>query len=139
MRKKKTGRPSATVFFCSPSLQENEKKLFALLKKSFPEACLEVFTHYPDLAFRLIHPKEETSLAVIVLSKEEETRCLLQVRNMISDTAIIVVLPDDSLAMISLAHRLRPQFIGYFDSDFSELISVIGRMIDIRITRGRSL
>lgn len=138
MRKKETVRPSATVFFCSLSLQENEKKLFALLKKSFPEARLEVFTHYPDLALRLIHPKEETSVAVIVLSGREETMSLLPVRDMISDTAIIVVLPDDSREMISLAHRLRPQFIGFFDSDFSELISVIGRMIDIRRTCGRS-
>lgn len=127
-----------TVFFCASSLQKNEKKFFALLEKSFPDARLEVFTSCSDLALRLIHPKEGASVAVIVLSGKEETMGLLPVRDMISDTAIIVVLPDDSRDMMTLAHRLRPQYVSFLDSDFSELISVMGRMIKIRRSCGRS-
>jgi len=108
-----------------------------LVRKSYPEARLEVFSSSSDLALRLVHPKDKASVVVIVLSGDEETKVLLPVRHIISDTAIIVVLPDDSPDMTALAHRLRPQYISFLDSDFSELISVIGRMIKIRERFGR--
>jgi hypothetical protein len=134
MKKNEKGR-SATIFYFSPSLQGNEERLRARIETSFPDARLEVHTRYPDFALRLIHPKDETSVAVVALTGRDETTGLLPVRDMISDTPLIVVLPDDHPETIRMAHRLRPQFIGYFDSDFEEVVSVIGRLIDIRRTR----
>jgi hypothetical protein len=132
-KRNKTGRDSQmNIFFCATRLQEREKRLLRSLGKSFPKVRLEAFHACADLASRLLRPKDSVSAAVIVACRREDITSFLSIRDMISDTGIIFILPEHSPDMIALAHRLRPKFISYLDSDFSELISVLKKMIQAR-------
>jgi hypothetical protein len=114
------------------------EKLCARIGSAFPNARLRAFTQHSDFASRLIHPEERASAAVVALSEARQALNPIAIRDLMPDTALIVALPDDGLDRIRRAHSLRPQPIGFLDSEYSELVPVIGRMIDIYRERGRT-
>jgi len=126
---------SVHLFYYAPVLRRPEKKLLDLMAKSFPEAHLEVFSTAADLALRLIRPRGGASIAVIVPGGGDDLEEIHHVRNMISDTAILVLLPDEDEEGRARARRLRPQYIGLVGRDTAGVISVMDRMANARWSR----
>lgn len=119
-----------TIFFYSSFDCEEGQYLVARLRKIFPRSSFEVFHHCSDLAFRLLHPKDGASVTVILASTSDELLKFFPVREMISDTILVIVLSEEDPTILSLAHQLRPKYVGFPGSHDSELISVLRKIVD---------
>jgi hypothetical protein len=70
------------------------------------------------------------AIIVFLISQEEELERLMADRSRLFNTKCIIVLPKngDELAMKGLA--LQPRYLGYADSDFSDICRVLEKMIN---------
>jgi hypothetical protein len=117
------------LFFYTSNLDRQRRRLIRLLQEMFPDAHFESFEDAAELRARFFYPKDDFSAAVIVVSDQKELSAFLPIRDLISTTKILIVLPDYKKTTLASAHQLRPKFISYFDRDPSELILVLMKMI----------
>jgi hypothetical protein len=133
-----TGRfPTPMLLFYSAHPSDAENRFLAQLGRSFPEARLVIYSACSDLVTRLIQPADTVSIAVVVLSGEEEIQDLLALRNVITDTAIVVMLRKESREIRTLARQLRPQCVGVLDRDASDVIPIMEQMMKVRGSQER--
>lgn len=68
------------------------------------------------------------TIAVFLAASKEELSELVSIRNLLADLRIILVLPDARDDTISKGHTLRPRFLTDVDSDFLDIVAVLGKM-----------
>lgn len=70
------------------------------------------------------------AIIIFLISHEEELERLMADRSRLFNTKCIIVLPEngDDLAMKGLA--LQPRYLGYANSDFSDICRVLEKMIN---------
>jgi DNA-binding NarL/FixJ family response regulator len=76
--------------------------------------------------FRTPDPLPET--VVLQASTSQELKVFEAFRSRLEQVFFILVLPDCDEETIARGHQLRPRFIVYQDSDFSEVGAVIDRL-----------
>jgi hypothetical protein len=89
---------------------------------------LEVFRSIASLATRLQHPADDLT-AIILAASREELQELQTIRRLLSKARVFLLVGDEEDETIALAHRLRPRFLGYLNDDYSEIFSVLVKML----------
>jgi hypothetical protein len=79
---------------------------------------------------RFTRAGSSSAVTVLLLSSRQELENLVQYADLISDQKIILVLPDHAKETIDMGHALYPRFIGYTDSDLTDVTSVLRRLMD---------
>jgi len=90
---------------------------------------IEVDQTVKDLSDRFRYPMLDRAIMVLVAESRERLDGLISVGDLINNVPILLVLPDREPATISSGHRLYPRFVTYVDSDFSDLVSVLSKLI----------
>jgi len=98
-----------------------------LLQASGPSIGIEVYRTLGSFLHRLQHPAGNF-LVILLLASLDELREILSVRYLLEASRLVLVLPDQDQETLKAAHRLRPRFLTYLYSDFSDLVKVIGKM-----------
>lgn len=109
--------------------QEVVERIKTGLKWSGPDDIMEVYRTINDLSRRLRQPKEEPTILVLVPAVPEDILDLFAIRHLFRNCRIVFVAPDLENETLSIAHRLRPRFLGYNDGDFGELCIVVSKML----------
>lgn len=94
----------------------------------YPSQRTEICKTISSLSSRLCQPKYDLDVAVFVSASKDELEALLSINNLIDDLPIILVLPDQDCETVSRGHILRPRFLTYLDSDFSDIVAVLEKM-----------
>jgi hypothetical protein len=81
------------------------------------------------LSERLRHPVRESTIIVLLAASRKEFMRILALREWLLEYRLILILPDDDPVTTSEAHKLRPRFLTYKSSDFSDVSMVLERMI----------
>ena len=105
--------------------QRARNVVHGLVPKSDTEVCRSV----ENLSKRLRQPGNGFCLAVLLATSQEDLRDVLALGNLLHDLRIILVLPDRHKDTIAKALTLRPRFLTFADSDFTELSAVLGKML----------
>jgi hypothetical protein len=82
-----------------------------------------------DLTERLLQPKSDLSIALLLAEKREDIQVLWAMNNLFRNTRIILVAPDRDKETIAAAHLLRPRLLTYRDSDFADVFTVMTKII----------
>ena len=98
------------------------------MKKLVSEDNVEVLRTFHDLSRRLRRLSDYSSIAVLVARTKEDLLDIISLHSLLRYTRIILILPDEEDATISIGHRLRPRFMTFYDSDFSNIIGVLSKM-----------
>ena len=77
----------------------------------------------------LRQPLNGVAAAVIFDAAERELNSLLPFKELLLRMPVILVLSDSSTETIAKGHSLRPRFVTYADSDFSDLRDVLRKML----------
>jgi hypothetical protein len=89
-----------------------------------------IVVHDIEHLLQILHqPLTNVVAAVISISDEQELLDLLPFRDLLHRIPIILILPDQEKTTINQSHVLRPRFLGYADSDFSDVIQVCQKII----------
>lgn len=118
------------VFLYSSEFEKKEKEIQKVMEELILPDQLEVLRSSSNLSQRLQGLWEEKPIAVILVSKKDELIDLVSLRDQLHAVRLILVLPDAEEGTISLAHRLRPNYLTYVHRDLNELKAVLKRMLN---------
>ena len=94
-----------------------------------PRSDTEVCPSVENLSRKLRQPGNGFSLAVLLTKSQEDLSDILSLSDLLHDLRIILILPDRHKDTIARALTLRPRFLTFADSDFTELSAVLGKML----------
>ena len=117
------------LVFYSPMNGSPEERLQGVVKSVIPGWGESVCRTIDDLSERLLQPKNDLSIALLLAEKRGDIEELLSVSSLFRNTRIILVAPDRDKETIAAAHLLRPRLLTYSDSDFAEVFTVLTKMM----------
>ncbi len=88
--------------------------------------------HYDDISNfsdALHRSRTGSRMAVLFPSNRDELVTLVTLRHLLFDMQIILILPNGKSQTLSHGHALRPRFISYADSDFSDVAAVSNKLL----------
>ncbi len=114
----------------SPVKEGIGKQLRRMIEKLVSKNNVETYQSVESLSLRLRQPANNGPIAAVLLAaKRGDLTELLSIRDLLRDIRIILVLPDRDEDTIAKGHTLRPRFVSYSDSNFTDVCSVLGKMI----------
>lgn len=81
------------------------------------------------LGFKKPQHKTSRDILILIISNQKELEDILSFQKVLTGCQTLMVLPDRTKEMNTKAHKLRPRFIAYLDSDLSELYVVLERIL----------
>ena len=111
------------------------RKLLRVMEMLFPQEHIEVFDSIPVLKQRLHQPLTDPLIFVLLTSTREELLELTGLSDALAGRKVIMVLPDNDSESIARGHSLRPRFVSFADSDFLDLLVVLGKMSNYRTSK----
>lgn len=88
------------------------------------------------LGFKKPQIKTASDILILIISTQKELDDILSFKKMLTGCQILMVLPDRTKEINAEAHKLRPRFIAYLDSDLSELYVVLERKLSKERSNG---
>lgn len=89
---------------------------------------IEIFHNFKRFSFRLGQPTGNETIALLLASIPEDLNTFITIRHLLSSLRIVLILPDDRKDTIARGHLLRPRFLSYRHSDFSDVALVLLKM-----------
>jgi len=90
---------------------------------------LKVCHTIEDFSKRVKQLPKKINIAVLLTQSKHELLELVSLRDFLEDVHIILILPDRENETIVNGHKLRPRFISYLDDDFTNIGSVLEKML----------
>jgi hypothetical protein len=122
------------MFLCSSKLGGIGKEIQEMMEALLMADQLDVLRSVERLSQRLQKPWEEKPIVIILVHNRDELLDLISIREQLHEVRLILALPDAENGTISLAHRLRPNYLTYIYRDPKELSVVLKRMLECRTT-----
>lgn len=116
------------LFFYSSRDDHNITRLEAAIYKVIPENKIERFKRLDDFLERLRMPVEPDSIAVLSVWNREELQQMQQLRGLLPEIFVVLVIPDRKKSTIRLAHLLLPRFLSQANDNFLNLGEVLDKM-----------
>ncbi len=122
------------VLFYAKAIKGGGRRLLRVIERLLPNDVLEIYNSIDGLSrwFNRPQPADVPVIVVFQAVGQEDLQSMLSIRDLLVDVRILMVLPDKEKETIAKAHRLRPRFITYADSDFLEIGAVLNKMCGIR-------
>ncbi len=117
------------VFLYSSEIEGKEKEIESMMEKLLPAHRLDVLRSIDNLSKKLQEAWKERPIVVILAHKIDELIDLVSIREQLHAVRLILILPDAEEGTISLAHRLRPNYLTYFHRGVEELKAVLEKMM----------
>jgi hypothetical protein len=95
--------------------------------RAVPET--EEFCTMDDLVGRLRHPSGDTVIAVLIAGSGNDLAGMRQMKWLLHDVRILLILPDRGVETVSTGHYLHPRFLGCLDDNGEEIASVLCNML----------
>lgn len=128
------------LLYYSSRADANSKRLGTAVCQVIPQSKSELFNSLAGFQERLRMPIEPDSIAVLSASNRDELQKMQMLRGMLTETYVVLVIPDRTDETIKLAHLLLPRFLCTQKSDFKDLKIVLRKMfINSQYSRNRAL
>ncbi len=117
-----------TLFYSSQK-NGDSRKVQSIVEALVPENSREIHRSLESLSggFRL--SGGDVAVAVLVAASPQNLLDLLSIQNILTDTRIILILPDSRNETVSLGFKLFPRFISYAGGSFEDVSAVLSKMI----------
>ena len=90
---------------------------------------IDVHRQLDTLGEALRHICIDPSIALLVAPDRETLRRLVEMQELLSGMKIVLIVPDRDAHTLALGHRLRPRYVGFFDSNPTEIHAVLARLL----------
>ena len=120
---------SMCLLLYTPVSGEFGEQLQQEIKELISHYEVEVYRNLQSLSHRLRQRADDLLIAVLHAARREDLSDILSIRDLLRDIRIILVLPDRDESTIAKGHTLRPRFLSYSDSDFTDIFSVLKKCL----------
>ena len=117
------------VLFFSSTLEDPGRGLETSLKDLVPADRVEVCRSIEELTRRLQRLYDQNTIVILQAQDKQQLARMVSLRDVFQGFRIILLVPDREEETIVLAHRLRPRFLSTSESDFSDVMSVLQKML----------
>lgn len=119
------------VVFYAKHKTGSGKRLRGVINVLVPQDRVEVCRSVEGLCRKLSFPRTNNhrTLAVLVSETQQDLQELLEVRELLEDASVIMVLPDEKQETLAMAHRMRPRFITYTGGTFADVAGVAAKLL----------
>jgi hypothetical protein len=94
------------------------------------KANTEVLQSIPELYEKLCQPNcDGPTFAVLLASNKRDLIELIALRHLLSDTPLILILPDTRKTTTAMGHELSPRFLTCVDNNVNEVGEVLEKML----------
>lgn len=100
------------------------------IRAAAPWTEQRTFRTLEGLTEELCRPTSAPTLALLLPGRMEEIEGLVAIRHLFRGTPLILILPDREARSRALGYKLTPRFLAYADDDFSEVMAVMGRILE---------
>jgi hypothetical protein len=107
-----------------------EKRLLKVVEGIVPPRSLEVLRTVESLSRRLTRQAYSKAIVVLLMANNEDLIDVAAIQYLLYDLRSILILSDREADAMAIAHSMRPRFVSYHDSDFSDVGAVLGKMIE---------
>jgi hypothetical protein len=118
------------VLFYLPIKSEIDARIQEVVEMTGSMAKTEIFRSIENLSSRLRRPAEGFTIAVLVAGNKKDLVDFSFIRHLLSDTPIILVLPDRKESTAIIGYGLVPRFLTYVDSNLMEVGAVLEKMFE---------
>jgi hypothetical protein len=117
------------LIFYSAASGSPEERLQRVIESVIPEWGGTVCRTLDELSERLLQPKNDLAIALLLAEKRGDIEELSSLSNLFRSMRIILIAPDCDKETIAAAHLLRPRLLTYSDSDFTDVCTVLAKII----------
>ncbi len=111
------------------AINDDSKRLQRMIQEIMPEDNLEIYRTISSLALRLRQPISETVIAILLAATKEDLMDIFFINDLLFNIPTLLILPDREEATIKKGHNLRPRYLSYIDSNFSDIAAVLSNML----------
>ena len=111
------------------------QQLQKLIDHRVSGACLENYSNPEELFLRLRKPRLNIKIAVFAIGSSAELDRLLNLKELLADMRLVLVLRDKDPRTLAKAHALAPRFITFSDAGIDPLVSVVEKMVGRLVDR----
>jgi hypothetical protein len=115
------------LLFAAKNTESGERLKHSIEALASLESLIDCW-NLSDLIHYLQTPDPLPEAVVLQAASKHELRILESFRFRLEQVFFILVLPDADPETVARGHQLRPRFIVYQDSDFTEVEAVLGRL-----------
>jgi len=108
---------------------EAGQRIEAVIHELVSRADTQICRTVASLSSRLRQPGNGVTIAILLTASKKDLGDILSLSDLLSDLRIVLVLPDRDKDTIAKGLTLRPRFLTFADSDFTELSAVLGKML----------
>ncbi|MBU2515376.1 hypothetical protein KJ966_29015 [bacterium] len=105
-----------------------EKQVISLIPGNHRIICNSL----NELSSVLTRTLEGQRICVVVAGKKQDLLDLISIRELLRKSKLILLLPDTSRELVEIAHTLYPRYLDSIRSSFSNIGSVLSKMLDNR-------
>ncbi len=119
---------NSVLLFASDQTRSG-RRLQDHIERVVPTRNLEAFHDFESLSRRLHCCLQNPAVAVLQAETQEDLTRVLSLGDLVADIRVILILPDRASETIKAGHRMRPRYMGYHDSDYSDVNKVLEKML----------
>ncbi len=107
------------------------ERLQQVVETLVPEKSREIHRSIESLKERFLRFPNSVKIAVLFAASIKDLLDLLSIRHFLTDTRIILILPDSESATVTIGLRLIPRFMSDADSNFEDVAAVLSKMLSL--------
>lgn len=108
---------------------ENGQRLTVAVQEALPHRPIGIFRQLTDLQELLRTIVEPDSIAILSAVDQVELRRMQELRGLLTEIFVVLVVPDCKKSTIRLAHLMLPRFISQKGDTYSDLKEVLKKMV----------
>jgi hypothetical protein len=94
-----------------------------------PEHDVTAYGSLVDLRRGLLRPWKRARLAILKAGTREELEGLFLLRDLLVDMRVVLIVPDQDEATLTLAHRFQPRFLMHAKADPESFRAILSNML----------
>lgn len=114
---------NVAVYFCRN--RSAGKRLEAIIRKRVCDQEVRIYRTLDALNRRFRQPGRTVDILVLVPADGPDLEDLLQIRHLLMNVRIVLILPDRSGDTIAQGHAFYPRYVSYADGDLSDVAAVL--------------
>jgi hypothetical protein len=109
-----------------------DERLRRVIELFFTKEHSGIYGNPVELAGALRKGSDASTIVIIHAASKDDLRMIVEMKDLLLDRRIILILPDRDTTTIAMGHILRPRLLSFEDSDFFEIAAVLTRMTEPR-------
>ncbi|MEW6672768.1 MAG: hypothetical protein AB1427_13770 [Thermodesulfobacteriota bacterium] len=116
------------VFYADGNTEVGDR-LLQKIQDQVSASVVQAYRSFDDFQQGLVGRGWKPNAAILLASNTTELKRIITLGKLLTDTRVLLVLPDRRKETVAAGHRLRPRYISYADDGFEDVVAVVKQIL----------